>query len=186
MRICLLLLLISAVTVSAADNNLAEALDECSRIQSDFGRLVCYDNLSKAQQTGAQENPEETSDSQQTADIQKNQASQSPQLPALIADLDEAGLTFSLGKMDLLGSEFDAMLVGLGHRIHVADFSWSDQPDIHFNVFGQIRSQFDVEELSTRNNRGGALINTDFSVGGELVQHRPDWSWRLSYRPLVE
>jgi len=178
MRIYLLLLLvISAATAKAATKKLAETLEECSQIQSDFGRLVCYDNLSKAQrqQAEAQNDPHQPDDSQQIV-------KQSPELPALIADLDEAGFSYSLGRMDLLGSEFDAMLVGLGHRINVADFSLSDQPDIYFNVFGQIRAQFDVEELSTRNNRGGALINTDFTVGGELVQKRPSWQWRLSYR----
>lgn len=158
---------------------LADALQACSEIESDYGRLVCYDNLSKAQNQNAQSDQQHPSE-------QANELSQSntqaAQLPVLIADLDEAGFRYSLGRMDLLGEEFDAMLVGLGHRVNVADFSLFEQPEIYLNVFGQIRAQFDVEELSTRNNRGGALINTDFTVGGELVQHLPSWSWRLSYR----
>src|SRR5690554_84231 len=178
-RIYFILISVWTLSVEAEKQSqpLADALRDCSEIQSDFGRLVCYDNLSKAQ---LQDKPEHTSQHQQNDDV--NPYADDTQLPALIADLDEAGFRYSLGRMDLLGSEFDAMLVGLGHRINVADFSFSNQPDVYFNVFGQIRAQFDVEELSTRNNRGGALINTDFSVGGELVQHRPDWSWRLSYR----
>src|SRR5690554_4358418 len=167
-------------------DTLADALQNCHLIQSDYGRLVCYDNLSKAQQetTTVQSSKTAIKEDSSTNQFTDNDdtAATSKQLPVLVADLNEAGFMYSLGRMDLLGTEFDAMMVSLGHRVNVADFSLSNQPDIFFNVFGQIRSQFDVEELSTRNNRGGALINTDFSVGGELVQIRPNWQWRLSYR----
>lgn len=165
-------------TLSLADSTLEQKLADCADVQDDFGRLVCYDKLSKSQQQVDAEIPQ----SGVKSDADEPKIDFHPQLPALIADIDEAGFIYSLGRMDLLGAEFDAMLVGLGHRVNVADFSFAQQPDIYLNVFGQIRAQFDVEELSTRNNRGGALINTDFSVGGELVQHRPQWSWRLSYR----
>lgn len=183
----LLLILFAAQVQSGPTSNqkLAESLQQCSQLQSDFARLVCYDNLSKEQQP---KNDAETLSPQQqeAAEQALNQKDKQPitakQLPALTADLNEAGFMYSVGRMDLLGAEFDAMLISLGHRINMADFSFSQQPDVHFNVFGQIRAQFDVEELSTRNNSGGALINTDFSVGGELVQNRPNWSWRLSYR----
>ncbi len=183
MRISLFIFFLAfGVNVKAVKSNdlatkLADALQQCSKIQSDFGRLVCYDNLSKSQQQVKQSTQAEA-----TPPVQHGESDDLRQLPPLMADLNEAGLRYSLGRMDLLGHEFDAMLVSLGHRVNIADFSLSGQPDIHFNVYGQIRSQFDVEELSTRNNRGGALINTDFTVGGELVQIRPDWQWRLTYR----
>lgn len=181
----LLIILITSLSLSVQAEKpaqpLAEALRDCSEIQSDFGRLVCYDNLSQSQQPDPQ--PENLSESERIKDRENTSpVAEASQLPPLMADLDEAGFSYSLGRMDLLGTEFDAMLVGLGHRANFADFSFSQQPTIFFNVFGQIRAQFDVEELSTRNNRGGALINTDYTVGGELVQHRPNWSWRLSYR----
>ncbi|MCX7543941.1 DUF1207 domain-containing protein [Marinicella gelatinilytica] len=176
----------TSVQSETTNETLLEALQNCQHIESDYGRLVCYDNLSKAQQESAtaqssQAAINEDVSTKQTAAIENNRTV-TKQLPVLVADLDEAGFKYSVGRMDLLGHEFDAMLVSLGHRVNVADFSLSNQPDIFFNVFAQIRSQFDVEELSTRNNRGGALINTDFTVGGELVQIRPDWQWRLSYR----
>ena len=162
----LFLLLISAsINANSAGEHLSKALQECSRIQSDFGRLVCYDNLNKAQEElNAHQASQTVDNSSHVKHIDKR--SKPDQLPALIADLNEAGFGYSVGRMDLLGSEFDAMMVSLGHRINAAEITFSNQPTIYFNVFGQIRSQFDVEELSTRNNRGGALINTDFTVSG--------------------
>ena len=101
--------------------------------------------------------------------------------PALIADLDETSLFISYGNLDFLGSDKKAVLLSGGKRHPIRTMNWLEGRPMSLNVFGQIRSQFDVDELDTRNNRGGALINTDFSIGGEIVQSLDHWNWRFSY-----
>lgn len=184
--IALLLVVVTSVqSEPATTENLTGALQKCLQIESDFGRLVCYDNLSKAQQqvTDSQSVQAEAKpdNSIRQAEVSDDSRTAAKQLPVLVADIDEPSLMYSLGRMDLLGKEFDAMLIGLGHRKNIYDFDQFSSHDIHVNVMGHIRSQFDVDEIGDRNNRGGALINTDFMVGGELVQRRDNWQWRLAY-----
>jgi len=155
---------------SMANNDLNQALQKCHSLTSDTERLACFDAISL------------------NVDIEvvENNALKSPEskiqnhFPALIADLNEPNLFISLGNLDFLGRSARAVLLGGGMRQSVKDFEFNDR-SLAFNIFGQIRSQFDVNELDTRNNRGGALINTDFSVGGEVVQSLDNWNWRFSY-----
>ncbi len=149
-----------------ASTDLATQLQTCQNINNDQDRLACYDNI------------QQTTEQQQAAD----EAPQKPnEFPALIADLNEPNVFVSYGQLDFLGDDFRAVLLGGGLRQKVRDFTFDSGRSVTFNVFGQIRSQFDVSEIDTRNNRGGALINTDFTVGGELVQSLDHWNWRLSY-----
>ncbi len=184
MRIKLISLLLLAGTSvqseAVSTDNLAESLQKCNQVQNDYGRLVCYDSLSKAQQEIIKD---ETNQNDSTQGLVENTYAPvtAKQLPVLIADIDEPGLMYSLGRMDVLGNEFDAMLIGLGHRHNIFNFNRPRNHSLHLNLMGHIRAQFDVDEISDRNNRGGALINTDFIVGGELVQTRENWQWRLAY-----
>ncbi|MEZ5472221.1 MAG: DUF1207 domain-containing protein [Marinicella sp.] len=165
--IIILTLLPLSITQAAQDNHLLTTqLKHCQSIADNQLRLNCYDQIN-----------------QQTDDIKESEVKghKTGQFPNLIADLDEANLYISYGKLDFLGRDFNAVLFGGGVRQSVQTFQWAEHKPLTFNVFGQIRSQFDVSELDTRNNRGGALINTDFSVGGELVQSLDHWNWRLSY-----
>lgn len=163
-----LVLLLASCTLSLANKHtsdphsqLVSALTACQSIADNELRLACYDAL---KQNDAQ-------DGRPTVQV----------FPELMADLTEANLQISYGQLDLLGAQNKAFLMGVGKRQSVKTFSLNNDKALTFNVFGQISSQFDVDQLSTRNNRGGALINTDFSIGGELVQNLDSWSWRLSY-----
>jgi hypothetical protein len=146
--------------------DLSEQLEECQQIVDDPERLNCYDQINQHEQL---------------SESHESKSKRASEFPNLVADLDEANIYMSYGKLDFLGRDFDAVLFGAGVRQPIRNFQWSDNRPIAFNVFGQIRSQFDVSELDTRNNRGGALINTDFTVGGEVVQSLDHWNWRLSY-----
>lgn len=189
MRLKLISLLLLAGTSVQSETEstetLAESLQKCLQLKSDYGRLVCYDNLSKAQQESATSESVKAKINQPNSIQDSAENHYSPatakQLPVLIADIDEPGLMYSLGRMDVLGNEFDAMLIGLGHRRNIFDFNRPRNHGLHLNLMGHIRAQFDVGEIGDRNNRGGALINTDFMIGGELVQTREDWQWRLAY-----
>ena len=155
-----------------ADNDIKNQLNHCHSIKDDNLRLNCFDQI----------NPSENTTVSELGENKGKALTERPNLfPSLIADLDEPNLTVSYGNLDLLGSEFNAVLLSGGKRQSVKDFKLKNGNSLSFNVFGQIRSQFDVNELDTRNNRGGALINTDFSVGGELVQSLAHWNWRFSY-----
>lgn len=148
----------------------SEALMACRTITDDDQRLACYDRIGQDIDTEKAAQTEHTQDT-----------TSSNHFPVLLADLNEPNLYISYGTLDFLGDDFNAFLFGAGIRQSIRDFQWSENHSLTFNVFGQIRSQFDVDELSTRNNRGGALINTDFTIGGELVQSLDDWNWRFSY-----
>ena len=160
---CLLLLLPPMIAANT------DALNACRTLSDDSQRLACYDRIGQA------------NDPETHAPDQQQTAENGNQFPVLLADLNEPNLYVSYGSLDFLGDDFNAFLFGAGIRQSVRDFQWSDERSITFNVYGQIRSQFDVDELDTRNNRGGALINTDFTIGGELVQSLDDWNWRFSY-----
>jgi len=151
-----------------AQNTLNEQLTNCQKIHNDKDRLKCFDLINN------NEDEPQLSQHSQSTTIKNN-------FPALIADLNEPNLFVSYGKLDFLGSDFNSVLISLGKRQPVKTFNLTNEHTLSFNVFGQIRSQFDVSEIHTRNNRGGALINTDFSVGGELQQSLEKWNWRFSY-----
>jgi hypothetical protein len=165
-----LLLILSTFTSSpfAQANDISSQLSHCKSINDATKRLSCYDQI----------NPQESTVSNDTDTVEMASVSE---MPEFIADLDEPNLFISYGNLDFLGRSFKSVLIGGGKRQTVKSFNWFGKRSTAFNVFGQIRSQFDVSEIDTRNNRGGALINTDFSVGGELVQSLDHWSWRLSY-----
>ena len=158
------------LTVLAGEMQAAEVsqdqLLQCQRIKEDPKRLACYDALTV------------TSNDQEQIHTTESKPNE---FPVLWADLDETNLAFSVGQLDFLGEVNNAVLISAGNRLKIKDFNWGENQSLTFNAFGQIRSQFDVEELDTRNNRGGALINTDFSIGGELVKSMPHWNWRFAY-----
>ncbi len=159
-----------------AKTKVEHELSICQSIASDSARLTCFDELVKKSMNGGsklKQTPEATT--QVNFDESKNY------FPHLIADINEPNLFISLGNLDFLGSSARAVLLGVGKRHSIKDFELPHGGSLAFNIFGQIRSQFDVNELDTRNNRGGALINTDFSVGGELVKSLDNWNWRFSY-----
>ena len=158
--------------VCVADNDIKNQLNHCHTIKDNNLRLNCFDQINPS---------DNTADSAVNENSNKTNMGHSNVFPSLLADLDEPNLAVSYGNLDLLGSAFNAVLLSGGKRQKVKDFKLNNDNSLSFNVFGQIRSQFDVNELDTRNNRGGALINTDFSVGGELVQSLAHWNWRFSY-----
>ncbi len=167
-KICLLSVCLTFGLTVDANDELVQQLDTCQKINSDAARLVCYDNINQIPNT----TPPNDSESQ---------AEHKNEFPVLIADLNEPNLFFSFGSLDFLGGSARSVLLGGGKRHSIRDFEFGDDHSLAFNLIGLIRSQFDVNELDTRNNRGGALINTDFMVGGELVQSLDHWNWRFSY-----
>ncbi len=160
----MLFLLMMSCHISASEIN--AQLTQCRQVTDDQERLLCYDQINQ------DEDSEETSTQSSVTDNE---------FPPLLADLNEPNLYVSYGSLDFLGDDFNAFLFGAGIRHSIRDFEFQNGRSLTFNVFGQIRSQFDVDELDTRNNRGGALINTDFFVGGEIVQSLENWNWRFSY-----
>ncbi len=178
----LIILLSFTTSLQATESGISDQLTQCKTVKNDIKRLQCFDQIELKEDHALQNRANnETSPAQ----LINNQPIVSPKpsaFPALIADLDEPSFFISYGNLDFLGSTKKAVLLGGGKRHAVKTFDvFSDSRPLSLNVFGQIRSQFDVDELDTRNNRGGALINTDFSVGGELVQSLDNWNWRFSY-----
>lgn len=166
MTVLLLLALADSSFAAEHESALLAQLKHCQTLMDNDKRLDCYDQIKQVDEVNNQS---------------PSQTKPRSQFPDLIADLDESNLFISYGSLDFLGRSFNSVLLGGGKRQSVRSFKWADRRPLSFNVFGQIRSQFDVSELDTRNNRGGALINTDFSVGGELVQSLDHWNWRFSY-----
>jgi len=158
---------------AVAQGDISQEFQHCQSITSNSARLACFDTI----KTDVVESNELEEKTEQV----DNKTNHTNRFPALIADLNEANLFISFGSLDFLGNSTRAVLLGGGKRESIKDFEFSSGRSVAFNVFGQIRSQFDVNELDTRNNRGGALINTDFSVGGEIVQSLENWNWRFSY-----
>ncbi len=177
-----IILLAFTTTLHATEPGISDQLTQCKTVKDDIKRLQCFD-LIEIKEDHALKNRVNSETS--PAQMINNQRTVNPKpsvFPALIADLDEPNFFISYGNLDFLGSTKKAVLLGGGKRHAVKTFDvFSDSRPLSLNVFGQIRSQFDVDELDTRNNRGGALINTDFSVGGELVQSLDNWNWRFSY-----
>lgn len=166
----ILVLLIWSSTVVSQDATLMDSLSQCRTITDSVSRLHCYDGINK---TDSQAN-----DSSLSTD--KKQFTR--KMPVLLADLEEPRVFTAFGSLDFLGDNLDAILLGLGTRLKFKTFEQTNSKrPIDFNVIGLIKSQFDVSELQTRNNRGGALINTDFMVGGELVKAYDQGYLRLKY-----
>lgn len=140
-------------------------LDDCRIIEDNQQRLICYDQINTKQSLKVDVKPQSLLE-----------------MPVLLADLDEPRIFTSYGRMEFLDKDINAVLLGVGTR---AKLKTIEIPKIHqsvdFNMIGLIKSQFDVSELDTRNNRGGALINTDFMIGGELVKNFKVGSLRLKY-----
>lgn len=160
-----------------AENHIHQQISDCRALTVNSARLSCYDSISANidSETDVESEVADMAEKSENTEILKNQ------FPALIADVNEPNLFVSLGNLDFLGASGRAVLLGGGKRQSVKDFEFSNGKSFAFNAFGQIRAQFDVNEIDTRNNRGGALINTDFSVGGEIVQSLDHWNWRFSY-----
>lgn len=162
--------LVSTTSFANEEYMLKNQLAQCATINDQQNRLTCFDALASS----------EVSQAQTSTEQQKPKLTQQT-FPHLMTDLNETNLQMSYGQLDFLGDDFNSVLLGVGKNQSVKTWQFNSSQPITFNIFGQIRSQFDVSQLSTRNNRGGALINTDFSVGGSLVQNLKNWSWRFSY-----
>lgn len=174
---CVLLMTLSTLSfcVGAQQFNVHDQLDVCKRIQNGPSRLSCYDAI----EIDHQSRPINTE--HQSPSVKTDQQSSSG-MPVLFADLEEPRIFSSLGKLDFREQQLDAILLGVGVRKKLKSFDFFDHNNsIDFTVFGMINSQFDVDEIDTRNNRGGALINTDFMVGGELVRNISNGYVRLRY-----
>jgi len=154
-------------SIASAQNHFHSSfLANCRTLEDNQQRLDCYDNIGKI------------ADEAESVDIQSNIS----EMPVLLADLEEPRIFATYGQMDFLNKDFNAVLLGVGTRakLKTVDIPRINQ-SVDFNMVGLIKSQFDVSELDTRNNRGGALINTDFMIGGELVKNFRQGSLRLKY-----
>jgi len=152
----------------AENSSIQKSLTDCRQYEDNQQRLACYDNIEKKSPT---------------TPIKDNKPDASLlNMPVLLADLEEPRLFGSYGRMNFLNKDNNVVLLGIGTRSKLKTI---EIPKIHqsvdFNIIGMIKSQFDVSQLDTRNNRGGALINTDFVVGGELVKNFRKGSLRLKY-----
>jgi hypothetical protein len=156
-------------SISAAQNKpFIQSLEKCREYVNNKARLACYDQIK--------------SDDTELIAQKQNVENRAGNMPVLIADLEEPRIFTSFGSLDFRGENLNAILLGLGTRVKMKTFDFSkNNQDVDFNVIGMIKSQFDVEDIDTRNNRGGALINTDFMVGGELVKAYDTGSLRLKY-----
>jgi hypothetical protein len=167
LRIILLMCILLFNCIAYAQNKpVHTSLTKCRLLDDNQKRLACYDNIGKS------------TDKVESID-NKTVISE---MPVLIADLEEPRVFVTYGQMDFLDKDFNAVLLGVGTRtkLKTVDIPKINQ-SVDFNVIGFIKSQFDVSELNTRNNRGGALINTDFMIGGELVKNFRQGSLRLKY-----
>ncbi len=172
---------ISPISFSCAATNLVnQELQHCQSVASDTARLACFDAI-QVNTNDVGDKSKINTNATKNSETKMQESKPQNHFPTLIADLNEPNLFISFGSLDFLGGSARAVLLGGGMRQSVKDFEFSNDHSVAFNIFGQIRSQFDVNELDTRNNRGGALINTDFSVGGEIVQSLDNWNWRFSY-----
>jgi hypothetical protein len=181
-KLCFISYLVLTSFITDVQADTAQELRHCQSIANNSDRLACFDAITvdaikvKEVTVAVLNNKQNENHDHAINTIKTNNT-----FPTLIADLNEPNLFISLGNLDFLGNSFRSVLLGGGKRQSVKDFEFDNGHSLAFNVFGQIRSQFDVKQLDTRNNRGGALINTDFSVGGEIVQSLDGWNWRFSY-----
>lgn len=167
-----ILIILSAViltpVVSAEQNTLNNSLEQCRQIDDNDKRLSCYDAI--GQKSQLKELSPAISEETNTP------------IPYLLADLEEPRLFGTYGRINFLNKDINAVLLGVGLRSKLKTINIPKiNQSVDFNMIGLIKSQFDVSELDTRNNRGGALINTDFMVGGELVKNFDKGNLRLKY-----
>ena len=155
--------------VSAQNESIERSLQHCRNVNSEIKRLECYDQIGSL------------SAKSQSVQLPENDK-QAFHMPVLLADLEEPRIFASFGSLDFRNENFSAILLGAGTRLKLKTFDiFNKYKSVDFNMIGLIKSQFDVDELDTRNNRGGALINTDFMVGAELVKNYEKGSLRLKY-----
>ncbi len=151
-----------------ASTEVEQSIEECRKIAHQQLRLECYDSINSS--------PVPIEDENLASKIGEFRMS------ALLADLEEPRIFSTLGRLDFLDKNFNAILLGVGTRLKLKTFDVTENyQSIDFNVIGLVKSQFDVSEIDTRNNRGGALINTDFMIGGELVKNTKKGNLRLKY-----
>jgi len=164
-HIVLLILLISLSINAEIDKY--NTIESCRLIENNSKRLNCYDGIEPSKLVETDEKK-----------IIKKQTKSS----ILIADLEEPRIFSSLGRLDFLNKNINSILLGVGTRLKFKSFEFSnpDRP-VDFNFISLIKSQFDIDEIDTRNNRGGALINTDFMLGGELIKPYEFGYLRLRY-----
>ena len=156
-----------SLSVMAQDNKTPESLESCRLIKNNVDRLNCYDAIGAFN--------EDHEDVVEIENIPKS-------FPVLIADLEEPRIFSSFGKLDFLDKEISSILLGVGTRLKLKSFEFDNSENpIDFNFITLIKSQFDVDEIDTRNNRGGALINTGFMLGGELIKPYDNGYLRLRY-----
>jgi len=163
-------MLLGLIFFSSANNaqqvSVEKSLASCRGISNSESRLDCYDQIGSKVNTSFQTGLQ-------------------PQLkmPVLLADLEEPRIFAAYGRMDFLNENNNTILLGVGTRAKLKTIKIPKiRQSVDFNMIGLIKSQFDVSELSTRNNRGGALINTDFMIGGELVKNFSQGNLRLQYK----
>lgn len=169
-----LVIIFMTFTSVAQDVSYQALIAQCRLIQTNQERLNCYDRI---ESSGLQYS---SSDSNSNNDSQVQYIEE--KMPVLLADLDEPRLFSSIGQLDFLENEFNAILLGVGTRFKMKTFDFSHSKQSYdFNFITLIQSQFDVDELDTRNNRGGALINTDFMLGGEMTKQSSFGHLRLRY-----
>ena len=160
----LFFLLLWASVLSAQEQSIVQSLDNCREYKISNERLACYDQINAA------------------SSVVEKDTNKIKRMPVLLADLEEPRIFTAYGNLDFRDEDFNAVLLGLGSRIKLKTFDISqNNKTIDFNMIGLIKSQFDISEIDTRNNRGGALINTDFMIGGELVKTYNNGSLRLKY-----
>ncbi len=157
-----------SLSVYAQESSVQNALNLCREITIQQERLECYDAINT---------PVEKKENKELA----NKIGEF-RMSALLADLEEPRIFSTFGRMEFLGKDINAILLGVGTRLKLKTFDILEyQKSIDFNLIGLVKSQFDVSEIDTRNNRGGALINTDFMIGAELVKNTKKGNIRLKY-----
>ncbi len=160
-----IVLLVSCKAFSLDENGFEKKLQNCRVLQNKTNRLNCYDEIELSSSV------ENTNYDDPVFDM-----------PILVADLEEPRIFVSLGQMNFLSDDFDAILLGVGARVKLKTIEVPRiNQSVDFNMIGLIKSQFDVSEIDTRNNRGGALINTDFMIGGEIIKNFAEGNLRVKY-----
>ncbi len=157
-----------SLSVQSQESSTQQALSLCREISNQQERLECYDAINT---------PVEKKTNKELA----NKIGEF-RMSALLADLEEPRIFTTFGRMSFLDKDINAILLGVGTRLKLKTFDILEyQKSIDFNLIGLVKSQFDVSEIDTRNNRGGALINTDFMIGAELVKNTKKGNLRLKY-----
>jgi len=164
-----------SLTTHAQVDTYQETLESCRLIQNNQERLKCYDGIDSAFISNIQVEQVSQEGVQQSINQKKT-------IPVLLADLEEPRIFSAIGQLTFLDKQINSILLGVGARLKMKSFEFNDSNNmIDFNFITLIKSQFDVDEIDTRNNRGGALINTDFMLGGELVKPYDFGYLRLRY-----